>query len=104
MHFEFFAHERSFAELPHPFFCECRGPSLKIPEPAGDQELSVGTPTSSSTVTAVSGSDGEVVGRCSVRTGKTRRWRTSTVRKNYDDHSLAHERHMRSEHRFAVLP
>ncbi|GBP26418.1 hypothetical protein EVAR_75550_1 [Eumeta japonica] len=34
---------------------------LRFPEIAGDQEeLSVGTPTSSSTVTAVSGSDGEV--------------------------------------------
>ncbi|GBP37991.1 Putative sodium-dependent multivitamin transporter [Eumeta japonica] len=34
---------------------------MKIPEPAADQEeLLVGTPTSSSTVTAVSGSDGEV--------------------------------------------
>ncbi|GBP26044.1 hypothetical protein EVAR_20058_1 [Eumeta japonica] len=31
----------------------------------------------------------EVVGRRSVRTGETRRWRTSTIRKNYDDHSLA---------------
>ncbi|GBP60049.1 hypothetical protein EVAR_44259_1 [Eumeta japonica] len=46
------------------------------------------TPTSSSTVTAVSGSGGEVVGRRCVRTGETQRWRTSTVRKNYDDHSL----------------
>ncbi|GBP86726.1 hypothetical protein EVAR_63731_1 [Eumeta japonica] len=53
---------------------------------SGDQEkLSVGTPKSSSTVTAVSGSDGEVVGRRSVRTGETRRWRTSTVRKSYDE-------------------
>ncbi|GBP14616.1 hypothetical protein EVAR_93488_1 [Eumeta japonica] len=59
-----------------------------IPEPAGDQEeLSVSTPTSFSTVTAVCGSNGEVVSRRSVRTGETRRWRTSTVRKNYDDHS-----------------
>ncbi|GBP69302.1 hypothetical protein EVAR_57546_1 [Eumeta japonica] len=38
-----------------------------FPETAGDQdELSVGTPTSSSTVTAVSGSDGEV--KCAPRT------------------------------------
>ncbi|GBP47972.1 hypothetical protein EVAR_40396_1 [Eumeta japonica] len=55
----------------------------KTPEPAGDQEqLSVGTPKSSSTVTAVSESDGKVVGRRSVWIGKTRRWKTSTVRKN----------------------
>ncbi|GBP16177.1 hypothetical protein EVAR_9892_1 [Eumeta japonica] len=54
----------------------------------GDQEeLSVGTPASSSIVTAVSGNDGEVVGRRSIRTGETRRWRTLTVRKNYD-HTL----------------
>ncbi|GBP91356.1 hypothetical protein EVAR_64401_1 [Eumeta japonica] len=39
----------------------------RFPETAGDQEeLSVGTPTSSSTVTAVSGNDGEV--RCVPRT------------------------------------
>ncbi|GBP53936.1 hypothetical protein EVAR_96614_1 [Eumeta japonica] len=50
------------------------------------------TPTSSSTVTAVSGRDREVVGRRSVRTGETRRWRTSTIRKNYDD--ATHESHM----------
>ncbi|GBP52606.1 hypothetical protein EVAR_35796_1 [Eumeta japonica] len=61
----------------------------RIPELAGDQdELSVGTPTSSSTFTAVSGSGGEVMGRCSIRAGETRRWRTSLVRKNYNDHSL----------------
>ncbi|GBP30745.1 hypothetical protein EVAR_82487_1 [Eumeta japonica] len=61
----------------------------RIPKPAGDQEeLSVDTPTSSSTVTAVSGSGGEVVGRRSIRVGETRRWRTSTVRINYNDHSL----------------
>ncbi|GBP72217.1 hypothetical protein EVAR_51124_1 [Eumeta japonica] len=61
----------------------------RIREPAGDQEeSSVGIPTSSSTVTAVSGSGGEAMGRRSVRIGETRRWRTSTVRKNYDDHLL----------------
>ncbi|GBP72101.1 hypothetical protein EVAR_55144_1 [Eumeta japonica] len=61
-----------------------------IAEPAGDQEeLSVSTSTSSSIVTAVSGSGGEVVGRRSVQTGETRRWKTSTARKNYDDNSLA---------------
>ncbi|GBP19335.1 hypothetical protein EVAR_12376_1 [Eumeta japonica] len=60
-----------------------------VPEPAEDQEkLSVGTPTSWLTVTTVSGSHGEVVGRRSFRTGETRRWRTSAVRKNHDDHSL----------------
>ncbi|GBP69214.1 hypothetical protein EVAR_54174_1 [Eumeta japonica] len=38
-----------------------------FPEAAGDQEeFSVGTPSSSSTVTAVSGSDGEV--KCALRT------------------------------------
>ncbi|GBP35053.1 hypothetical protein EVAR_75256_1 [Eumeta japonica] len=52
----------AFADLPHPFSCGCR-----FPVTAGDQEeLSVGTPISSSTVTAVSGSDGEVIGRRSV--------------------------------------
>ncbi|GBP11188.1 hypothetical protein EVAR_6013_1 [Eumeta japonica] len=30
----------------------------------------------------------EMVGRRSVRTGLTPRWRTSMIRKNYDDHSL----------------
>ncbi|GBP92447.1 hypothetical protein EVAR_63197_1 [Eumeta japonica] len=58
------------------------------PFPGDQGELSVSTPTSSSTVTAVSGSDGEVVGLRSVQTGETQRWRTSPVRKNYDDHSL----------------
>ncbi|GBP84811.1 hypothetical protein EVAR_63693_1 [Eumeta japonica] len=53
------------------------------------EELSVGTPTSFSTITAVSGIDGEVIGRRFVRTEKTRRWKTSTAWKNYDDHSLA---------------
>ncbi|GBP70781.1 hypothetical protein EVAR_52907_1 [Eumeta japonica] len=57
----------------------------------------MGTPTSSSTVTFVSGSDNEVVGRRSVQTVEIRRWRTLTVRKNYDDHSLRmHEYHMHS--------
>ncbi|GBP87702.1 hypothetical protein EVAR_61927_1 [Eumeta japonica] len=94
---------RSFADLPHPFFCGCScetqdyvascpgvfssgirprrssgdGPisvvqTCRISEPVGYQEeLSVGTPTSSLTVTAVSGSGGEVVGRRSVRTYRT---------------------------------
>ncbi|GBP10192.1 hypothetical protein EVAR_77595_1 [Eumeta japonica] len=40
---------------------------------AGDPEkVSVDLPSSSLTVTAISGSDGEVVGRRSVRTGETR--------------------------------
>ncbi|GBP29631.1 hypothetical protein EVAR_79180_1 [Eumeta japonica] len=52
------------------------------------EELSVDTPTTSSTVTALSGSGGEVVGRRSVQTGETRKWRTSTVRKSCDDHSV----------------
>ncbi|GBP61861.1 hypothetical protein EVAR_97303_1 [Eumeta japonica] len=56
---------------------------LKFPESAGDpEELSMDTPSSCSTVTAGSGSDVEVVGRRSVRTGENRRWRTSTIQKN----------------------
>ncbi|GBP24302.1 hypothetical protein EVAR_9400_1 [Eumeta japonica] len=46
------------------------------------------SPSSSSIVTAVSGGDGEVMGRRSARIGETRRMRTSTFRKNYDDHSF----------------
>ncbi|GBP88144.1 hypothetical protein EVAR_59678_1 [Eumeta japonica] len=46
---------------------------------AGDQEeLSVGTPTSSSTITAVSGSDGEV--KCAPRTRGTGKGRDATTR------------------------
>ncbi|GBP88890.1 hypothetical protein EVAR_102903_1 [Eumeta japonica] len=72
---------------PNTSFCEGTAPAPLCT--AGDQEeLSVGTPTSSSTVTTISGSDGEVVGRYFVQTGEIRRWRTSTIRKNYDDHSV----------------
>ncbi|GBP06388.1 Regulation of enolase protein 1 [Eumeta japonica] len=47
--------------------------SVKFPESAGDpEELTVDSPSSSSSVTAGSGSDDEVVGRRSVRTGETR--------------------------------
>ncbi|GBP84798.1 hypothetical protein EVAR_66668_1 [Eumeta japonica] len=54
---------------------------LKFLESAGDPEkLSVDTPTFSSTVTAGSGSDDEVVVRRSVRTGETRRsGKTTTI-------------------------
>ncbi|GBP06139.1 hypothetical protein EVAR_3523_1 [Eumeta japonica] len=44
----------------------------------------------------------EVVGRRSAWTGETRRWRTSTVRKNYDDHSLAHATYARTGINIAV--
>ncbi|GBP43582.1 hypothetical protein EVAR_87499_1 [Eumeta japonica] len=55
--------------------------SENLKAPAGDEvELSVGTPKSFSTVTAVSGSGGSPL-----RPDR----RNSTVRKNYEDHSLA---------------
>ncbi|GBP52497.1 Diacylglycerol kinase theta [Eumeta japonica] len=40
-----------------------------------------------------------MVGRRSVQTGETLRRRTSTVRKNYDDHLLTYERYIRSADR-----
>ncbi|GBP97668.1 hypothetical protein EVAR_68134_1 [Eumeta japonica] len=74
---------------------ETRAKTAQTPEPAGDQEeLSVSTPRSSSTVTAVSGNDGEVVGRHSFRTGGLDdgepRWSGKTTTITH----LSHERHM----------
>ncbi|GBP84820.1 hypothetical protein EVAR_32719_1 [Eumeta japonica] len=97
MYFAFFTHQLAHSRIFHtPFFASavsgrrtydasCPGVfSSGIPP----RRSSVGTPILSSTVTAISGSDGEVAGRHFVQTGEIRRWRTSTVRKNYDDHLL----------------
>ncbi|GBP90396.1 hypothetical protein EVAR_65805_1 [Eumeta japonica] len=80
---------------------QCGGPMSRtciFAGVAGDpEELPVDTPSSSSTVMAGSGSYVEVVGRRSVWTGEPRRWRTSTSRKNYDEHSLhVNDYHYRS--------
>ncbi|GBP17489.1 hypothetical protein EVAR_8837_1 [Eumeta japonica] len=62
---------------------------LKFSKSAGDpEEVSVDTPSSSSTVTAGSGSDGDGGSPLRPDRRNSTRWKTLTVQKNYDNHSL----------------